>query len=135
MTAQVDYISQTKNRLVVKYTSGVTGGDVNFSVGPNVFGPTGGEFATRGLTYTSAALSRIYYAIGGTSGHVAINYVAGSGLETAWILPADSTGEINLERMTVPNSTTGGTGYAQFDNNLSAEKHAVILAEFVTQHK
>jgi hypothetical protein len=134
MAAQVDYISKTKNRVVVKYTSGITGGDVNFNIGPSVFGPTNGDFATSGLTYTSASLSRIYYSTGGTGGHVALNFVGSPSNQSVWIIPSENSGEINFERMTISNTSTGGTGYAQFDNNLTNEKDAVIIAEFVTHH-
>lgn len=134
MAAQVDYISKTKNRVVVKYTSDNSGGDVNFNIGPSAFGPTNGDFATSGLTYTSASLSRIYYSTGGTGGYVALNFVGSSINQSIWIVPSDDSGEINFERMTIPNGSTGGTGYAQFDNNLTNTKEAVIIAEFVTHH-
>jgi len=135
MTARTDQLVNTKNRIVVMYNTSATGGDSTFGVGPSVFGPTSGEFATSGLTYNSAALSRIAWGCGGTTGTIEIKFTGGTAF-TAFIIPAGSAGDINLEKLTIPNLSYGSTGMASVTNTISPSTNmaATVIMEFVTRH-
>ena len=135
MTARTDQLVNTKNRIVVMYNTSATGGNSTFSVGPSVFGPTSGEFATSGLTYNSAALSRIAWGCDGSAGNIEIKFTGATAF-TAFVIPAGSAGDLNLEKLTIPNLSYGSTGMASVTNSLSPSTNmaATVIMEFVTRH-
>lgn len=136
MTARTDQLVNTKNRIVVMYNTSATGGNSTFSVGPSVFGPTSGEFATSGLTFNSAALSRIVWGCDGSAGNIEIKFTGTTAAFTAFIIPAGSVGDVNLEKLTIPNLSSGSTGMASITNTLSPATNmaATVIMEFVTRH-
>lgn len=140
MTARIDYLSKTKNRCVIAYSSDGAGGNVTFDVGPSAFGASftqvGAEnypVATTGLTYTSAALSRVVASCGGAAGNIEFSF-AGTTPYYAFMIPYQSFQDKNLERFTIPNLAAGSTGMATIKNNLSGGATANIVMEFVTRH-
>jgi len=136
MTARTDQLVNTKNRIVVMYNASATGGNSTFSVGPSVFGPTSGEFATSGLTFNSAALSRIAWGCDGVTGTIEIKFT-GLTAFTAFTIPAGSAGDVNLEKLTIPNLSYGSTGMASVTNTIGPSTNnmsATVIMEFVTRH-
>lgn len=137
MTARLDYLVKSKNRCVVAYSSDGGGGNVAFDIGPSAFCANvteyTSEFATKGLTFTSACLSRVQGSAGGNSGTVEFAF-AGSTPYQAFQLPFSSTTESNFERATIPNLAQGSTGMATITNRLAGGATATVLFEFVTRH-
>lgn len=137
MTARLDYLVKSKNRCVIAYSSDGGGGNVNFDIGPSAFCSNitefTGEFATKGLTFTSACLSRVIGSAGGNSGTVEIAF-AGSTPYQAFQVPFSSVVDANFERFTIQNLSTGSTGWATITNRLSSGATASIFMEFVTRH-
>jgi hypothetical protein len=139
MTARLDYLVKSKNRFVVAYSSDGAGGNVTFDVGPSAFGSNlpnpSNEYptATTGLTYTSAALSRVTGTAGGNGGNVEIAF-QGSTNYQIFQFPFASAIETNFERFTVPNYAAGSTGMATITNKLGGGQTASIILEFVNRH-
>jgi hypothetical protein len=101
-----------------------------------IFGPTSwGDYRTTGLTHTSAAISRIVWGCAGVTGSVDLVFLGATGF-TAFSMPAGVAGDLNLERMTIPNLAQGATGLVAIQNNLAgvSSKNASVLVEFVTRH-
>ena len=140
MTARIDYLSRTKNRCVVSYTCDGAGGNMSFDVGPSAFGSNFTQVgyenypvATTGLTYTSAALSRVVASCGGAGGNIEFSF-SGATSYVGFLIPYQSFQDKNLERFTIPNLSQGSTGMAQIKNNLTGGQTASIVMEFVTRH-
>lgn len=137
MTARVDYLVSTKNRCVVAYSSDGGGGNLNFFIGPSAFGATPNitdtTYATKGLTFTSAALSRVVGSAGGAGGSVTISF-AGATAYPVFVFPYASSVDNNFERITLPNLSQGSTGMVSIVNTLVSGATANIMMEFVTRH-
>lgn len=137
MTARLDYLVKSKNRCVVAYSSDGGGGNVTFDIGPSAFCSNitefTGEFATKGLTFTSACLARVQGSAGGNAGTIEIAF-QGSTNYQAFQIPFASATEANFERATIPNFSTGSTGMATITNRLGGGATATVLMEFVTRH-
>jgi len=139
MTARIDYLVKSKNRFVVAYSSDGGGGNVSFDVGPSAFGSNlvnqSNEYpvATVGLTFTSAALSRVTGTAGGNGGNIEIAF-AGSTPYQIFQFPSGSAIETNFERFTIPNYASGSTGMATITNKLGGGQTASIILEFVNRH-
>ena len=135
MANLINYLVKSKNRVVVMY-QGDTAGTTYFDMGPTAFGAGWGDvdFQTKGLTYTSACISRIVAAVAGAGGNIDIGFY-GSGTSTrAFTLPWGNITDVNLERMTIPNYSTGSTGLVSITNNLAGGATASVVIEFVTRH-
>lgn len=139
MTARLDYLVKNKSRFVVSYSSDNGGGDVTFDVGPSAFGANLANpsneypFATVGLTFTSAALSRVVGSAGGAGGNIEIAF-QGSTNYQAYQLPFASSIDGNFEKFTIPNFSVGSTGMATIKNRLSGGQTASFVLEFVNRH-
>ena len=137
MTARLDYLVKSRNRCVVMYSCDGGGGNVQFDIGPTAFCSNitefTGEFATKGLTFSSASLSRVSGSAGGNSGSIELAF-RGSSHFQAFQLPAGSIADISFERATVPNFSAGSTGQALITNNLGGGQTASVVFEFVTRH-
>ena len=137
MTARLDYLVKSRNRCVVMYSCDGAGGNLSFDIGPTAFCSNitefTGEFATKGLTFSSASLSRVSGSAGGNSGNIELAF-RGSAHFQAFQLPAASIADISFERATVPNFSSGSTGQALITNNLSGGATASVMFEFVTRH-
>jgi hypothetical protein len=137
MTARLDYLVKSKNRCVVAYSSDGAGGNVEFNIGPTAFCSNitefTGEFATKGLTFTSAAMARVVGSAGGNAGTIEISF-AGTTPYQAFQVPYASTIDSNFERFTIPNLAAGSTGMATITNRLSGGATASFAIEFVTRH-
>lgn len=137
MTARLDYLVKSRNRCVILYSSNGSGGNIQFDIGPTAFCSNitefTGEFATKGLTFASAALSRVSGSAGGNGGCIELAF-RGATHYQAFQLPAGSIADISFERATVPNYSIGSTGMALITNNLSGGQTASIMFEFVTHH-
>ena len=139
MTARVDYLLKSRNRCVIAYTSDGTGGDANFFVGPSAFNSTATNpsneypIATTGLTFTSAALSRVVASCNGTTGYLEFTF-SGSTPYLGFVIPYQSYHDKNFERFTIPNLAAGSTGMAQIKNTLGGGATASVIMEFVTRH-
>lgn len=138
MTARLDYLVKSRNRCVVMYSCDGAGGNLSFEIGPTAFCSNitefTGEFATKGLTFTSAALSRVSGSAGGNGGNIELTFRGSSTHYQAFQLPAGSIADISFERATIPNFATGSTGMAIITNNLQAGQTASVMFEFVTRH-
>lgn len=138
MTARLDYLVKSKNRCVVMYSCDGAGGNLSFEIGPTAFCSNitefTGEFATKGLTFTSAALSRVSGSAGGNGGNIELTFRGSSTHYQAFQLPAGSIADISFERATIPNFATGSTGMAIITNNLGGGQTASVMFEFVTRH-
>jgi len=137
MTARLDYLVKSRNRCVILYSSNGGGGNIQFDIGPTAFCSNitefTGEFATKGLTFSSASLSRVSGSAGGNGGNIELAF-RGSSHFQAFQLPAGSIADISFERATVPNFSAGSTGQALITNNLSGGQTASVMFEFVTRH-
>lgn len=137
MTARLDYLVKSKNRCVVAYSSDGAGGNVEFNIGPTAFCANvtefTGEFATKGLTFTSAAVARVVGSAGGNAGTIELAF-AGSSAYQAFQIPFASTIDSNFERFTIPNLAAGSTGMATITNRLGGGATASFIIEFVTRH-
>lgn len=137
MTARLDYLVKSKNRCVVAYSSDAAGGNVEFNIGPTAFCANvtefTGEFATKGLTFTSAAVARVVGSAGGNAGTIEVAF-AGSSPYQAFQIPFASTIDSNFERFTIPNLAAGSTGMATITNRLGGGATASFIIEFVTRH-
>ena len=137
MTARLDYLVKSRNRCVVMYSCDGGGGNIQFDIGPTAFCSNitefTGEFATKGLTFSSASLSRVSGSAGGNSGSIELAF-RGSSHFQSFQLPAGSIADISFERATVPNFSAGSTGQALITNNLGGGQTASVMFEFVTRH-
>ena len=137
MTARLDYLVKSKNRCVVAYSSDGGGGNVVFDIGPSAFCANvteyTGEFATKGLTFTSACLSRVQGSAGGNAGTIEIAFQGATNYQ-AYQIPFASVVEANFERSTIPNFSAGSTGMATITNRLGGGATATVMIEFVTRH-
>jgi hypothetical protein len=139
MVARLDYLVKTRNRFVVAYSSDGGGGNVSFDVGPSAFGSNlpnpANEYpvSTTGLTFTSAAISRVVGSAGGGGGNIEIAF-AGSTPYQAYQLPFASAIDGNFEKFTIPNLASGSTGMATITNRLSSGATASFIIEFVSRH-
>jgi len=136
MGSRLEYLVRSKNRVVVHFNADTAGGGATFGMDPTIFGPTAwGEYTTTGLTYNSAAISRIVWGTGGVTGTVDLVFLGATGF-TAYNIPAGGAGDLNLERMTIPNLAAGATGLFAIQNNLAgaAAKNATVMLEFVTRN-
>lgn len=131
----INYLVKSKNRAVVMY-QGDTTGITYFDIGPTAFGAGWGdaEFQTKGLTYTSACISRIVAGVAGGGGNIDIGFYGSGSSTRAFTLPWGNIADVNLERMTIPNYSTGSTGLVSISNNLSGGATASVMIEFVTRH-
>ena len=138
MTARLDYLVKSRNRCVILYSSDAGGGNIQFDIGPTAFCSNitefTGEFATKGLTFSSAALSRVSGSAGGNGGNIELTFRGSSTHYQAFQLPSGSIADISFERATIPNFATGSTGMAIITNNLQAGQTASVMFEFVTRH-
>jgi len=136
MGSRLEYLVRSKNRVVVHYGADTSGGGATFPMDHTVFGPTAwGEYTTTGLTNNSAAISRMVYGCAGTTGDIGLVFAGATGF-TAFTIPAGAAGDINLERMTIPNMAFSSTGLFAIQNNISgANKSATVMIEFVTTHR
>jgi len=138
MVARIDYLVKSKNRCVVAYSSDGGGGNITFDIGPSAFGSLlpnpSNEYpqSTTGLTFTSAALSRVTSSAGGNGGTIEIAF-QGSTNYQAYQVPYASATEINFERFTIPNLAVGSTGMATITNRLSGGATASVILEFVNR--
>lgn len=137
MTARLDYIVRSKNRCVVAYSSDGGGGNITFDIGPSAFCSNitefTGEFATKGLTFTSACLSRVQGSAGGNAGSIEVAF-QGSTNYQAYQIPYATTVDANFERATIQNFSAGSTGMATITNRLGGGATATVMLEFVTRH-
>ena len=137
MTARLDYLVKSRNRCVVMYSCDGGGGNIQFDIGPTAFCSNitefTGEFATKGLTFSSASLSRVSGSAGGNGGNIELTF-RGTTSYQAFQLPAGSIADISFERATVPNFSAGSTGQALITNNLGGGQTASVMFEFVTRH-
>lgn len=137
MTARLDYLVKSKNRCVVAYSSDGGGGNVTFDIEPSAFCANvteyTGEFATKGLTFTSACLSRVQGSAGGNAGTIEIAFQGATNYQ-AYQIPFASSVDVNFERSTVQNFSTGSTGMATITNRLGGGATATVMIEFVTRH-
>ena len=132
MASRIDYISRTRNQVIVKYTSDGGGSDLTVFLGPTAFGAATGPDAVTGLTYSSAALSRITYGIldltpTNTSKGCVIIF-GGSANYTAFAVPTGA-GQFDFERFTINNLAEGSTGMVTFTN---PGVTSTVIATFVT---
>jgi hypothetical protein len=134
MVARLDYLSKTKNRVVALYSSDGAGGGATFDVGPNAFGATGIDpiYATTGLTFSSAALSRVVGSCGGSNGNIELQFY-GTTNYNAFVIPFSTVCDVNLERITIPNYAAGTTGLFVINNKLGGGATASVMLEFVTR--
>lgn len=128
MAPRIDYISQTRNQVVVKYTSDGAGADSTIFLGPTAFGAATGPDAVTGLTYTSAALSRVTYGVNDPATKGCAIIFGGSTNYTAFVVPTGA-GQLDFERFTINNLATGSTGMVTFTN---PGVTSTVVAVFVT---
>jgi len=119
-TPRIDYLSQTRNQVVVKFQcDGTVQSDSTIFLGPTAFGAATGPDAVTGLTYSSVALKSVVYGIfdnGATSGRPAVNIIfKGTTDYTAFIVPRGA-GVLDFERFTIPNLASTPTGMVTFTN-------------------
>ena len=121
MAHRIDYLSQTRNQVVVKYThdGAAIAGDLGIFMGPTAFGAATGPDAVTGLTYSSVALKSVVYGIfdnGAAAGRPAVNIVfKGTTDYNAFLVPRGA-GQLDFERFTIPNLATAPTGMVTFTN-------------------
>lgn len=136
MGSRLEYLVRSKNRVVVHFNADTAGGGATFGMDPTIFGPTAwGDFTTTGLTYNSASISRVVWGVAGVTGSVDLVFLGSTGF-TAFSIPAGGAGDINLERITIPNLAAGATGLFAIQNNLAgaSSKNATVMIEFVTRN-
>lgn len=136
MGSRLEYLVRSKNRVVVHFNADTAGGGATFGMDPTIFGPTAwGEYTTTGLTYNSASISRVVWGVAGVTGSVDLVFLGSTGF-TAFSIPAGGAGDINLERITIPNLAAGATGLFAIQNNLAgaSSKNATVMIEFVTRN-
>jgi len=130
MASRIDYISRTRNQVVVKYTSDGGGSDLAIFLGPTAFGAATGPDAVTGLTYTSAALSKVTYGVNdpGSASKGCVIIFGGSPNYTAFVVPTGA-GQLDFERFTINNLAVGSTGMVTFTN---PGVTSTVIATFVT---
>lgn len=130
MAPRIDYISQTRNQVVVKYTSDGAGADSTIFLGPTAFGAATGPDAVTGLTYSSAALKKVLYGVydSGVTGKGCSIIFNGSTNYVAFAVPRGA-GQLDFERFTINNLAVGSTGMVTFTN---PGVTATVIAAFVT---
>lgn len=136
MGSRLEYLVRSKNRVVVHFNADTAGGGATFGMDSTIFGPTAwGDFTTTGLTYNSASISRVVWGVAGVTGSVDLVFLGSTGF-TAFSIPAGGAGDINLERITIPNLAAGATGLFAIQNNLAgaSSKNATVMIEFVTRN-
>lgn len=136
MAHRIDYLSQTRNQVVVKYThdGSAVSGDLGIFMGPTAFGAATGPDAVTGLTYSSVALKSVVYGIydsGVAGGRPAVAIVfKGSAADYGAFLIPRGAGVLDFERFTVPNLAGTPTGMVTFTN---PGVTASIIAVFCTR--
>ena len=130
MASRIDYISRTRNQVVVKYTSDAAGSDLAIFLGPTAFGAATGPDAVTGLSLTSAALSRVTYGVNdpGSASKGCVIIFGGSTNYTAFVVPTGA-GQLDFERFTINNLAVGSTGMVTFTN---PGVTSTVIATFVT---
>ena len=102
MASRIDYISRTRNQVIVKYTSDGGGSDLTVFLGPTAFGAATGPDAVTGLTYSSAALSKVTYGVADPATKGCAIIFNGSPNYTAFVVPTGA-GQLDFERFTINN--------------------------------
>lgn len=137
----IEYLVRSKNRLVVKYTceDGAGGsGDLSIFVGPTAFNH--GYTGDGGLTSGCSAISKIIWGSTNNWGYniplggypfMTVGFGGLTGL--ASYLAGGSSGELNFERVTVPDKNKTNTLYVS--NRLTEDDGgaSVVLIELVTR--
>lgn len=135
MAHRIDYLSQTRNQVVVKYThDGTTvSGDLGIFMGPTAFGAATGPDAVTGLTYSSVALKSVTYGIfdnASTAGRPAVAIIFKGSVDYGAFLVPRGAGVLDFERFTVPNLANAPTGMVTFTN---PGVTASVIAVFCTR--
>lgn len=134
MAHRIDYLSQTRNQVVVKYThdGAAIAGDLGIFMGPTAFGAATGPDAVTGLTYSSVALKSVIYGIfdNGAAGRPAVAIIFKGSTDYGAFLVPRGAGILDFERFTVPNLAGTPTGMVTFTN---PGVTASVIAVFCTR--